>query len=543
VQREARPRASGSGARAYNLAVIVWALPIAAVYYVCFFSHLGALGLVGPDEPRYASVAHAMAESGDWVTPRLDGQPWFEKPALYYWSAAAAFRAFGVNEFAARLPSALAAALAGLALAWAARRCYGYETAWAVLLIFPTCIGVFGFARTATTDMLFSATLAMAMVAALVATTDGWPGQRRTGAAARFAFGAFLGAATLAKGPAAVVLAAGSVAPWALATRRWRAAFGLAHPVAIAAFCIVALPWYVFCAARNPGFVRTFLFEHNFERYLTPVFHHEQPFWFFGPILLLGLLPWTLLLIEVARDAVRLWQQRQWASSPEFFFACWAIFPVVFFSFSKSKLPGYVLPALPPLVLLMARGAMRSIEEKGPWARGLFAGIGATFVALAASAGHWLKRLPPESGLAGSHRVLSWIVVALVGGLMIALLALLRWATTALLASALLVAALVEGTNRRVLPQLDAHLSPRTAARAAQAQPNETIAVYRVQRAWRYGLNFYLRRELPEWSPQSPRPGWVYTSAAGLTELERQGIRFTVFARSSPQAVLVRLEP
>ncbi len=106
-------------------------------------------------------------------------------------------------------------------------------------------------------------------------------------------FGAFLGAAVLAKGPAAIVLAGGAIGLWALATKQWRAALRVAHPFAIAAFCVVALPWYVLCAVRNPDFLRVFLWQHNFERYITPMFQHRQPFWYFGPIVLLALLPWT----------------------------------------------------------------------------------------------------------------------------------------------------------------------------------------------------------------------------------------------------------
>lgn len=538
MQGPAGFRARGSAGHAVNLAMIAWALLIALVFYVCFFSHLAALGLVGPDEPRYASVARAMAESGDWVTPRLNGQPWFEKPVLYYWCAAAAFHAFPAGELAARLPSTLAAALAALGIGWIAWRLYGYGAARAVLLISPTCIGVFGFARAATPDMLFSAALTGVMVAGYHALA-----QERGSIAARVAFGAFLGAATLAKGPAAIALTAGSMALWALGTRRWRDVYRLAHPLALAAFCVIALPWYILCAARNPDFAHTFLFEHNFERYLTPIFRHEQPFWFFGPVLLLGLLPWTVLLAGAARDAARLWNERAWAGSPGFLFACWAIFPVVFFSFSKSKLPGYVLPALPPLALLVARSITRSIKEKERFAPLLATLVGGTFVALAGSAGYWLRRLPKESGLADPHRVLVWIVLAAAGGLATALLGARRPAAGVLVA-ALLMAGLAEGVNRNVLQQLDAHLSPRAAARAGQSHaPADPILVYRVHRAWRYGLNFYLHRELPEWTPQSPRPGWLYTSAAGLMELERQGIHPAIVERSSPQAILVRLEP
>ncbi len=520
---------------------------VIAVFYICLFSHLDALRLVGPDEPRYAAIARAMAESGDWVTPRLNGQPWFEKPVLYYWAAAAAFRVFGVNEFAARLPSALAAALATLALAWAARRLYGAAAAWAALLILPTCIGVFGFARAATPDMLFSAALAVAMLPASVVIGMGAQGELRegsSGALVRLAFGAFLGVTTLAKGPAAIVLAGGSAGLWALATRRWRDALRLAHPLAIVAFCLTALPWYLLCAARNPEFARTFLFMHNIERYLTPVFHHEQPFWFFGPVLLLGLLPWTVLLAGVVRDAARTWQRKEWANSPGVFFACWAIFPVLFFSFSKSKLPGYVLPSVLVLALLLARSAGRILEEKDAFGRWLLGGIGATFVALGASAGYWLRRLPAEAGFSDPHRVLRWTAAAAAGGVVIALLGIFPRRWTALLAAAVLIAGLMEVANHRVLRQLDPYLSARAAARAGLARSGaaENLSVYGLRSEWHYGLNFYLHEELAEWTPQSPRPAWVYTNAAGLAEFERLGLRFTVAERGSPQAMLVHVE-
>ena len=114
---------------AKSAARIGWAILILATLYVCYFSHLGAIGFVGPDEPRYAWIARDMAETGDWVTPRLYGKPWFEKPPLYYWGAAASFKLFGVSEAAARLPSAISALLATLALAWLAWRIYGAETA------------------------------------------------------------------------------------------------------------------------------------------------------------------------------------------------------------------------------------------------------------------------------------------------------------------------------------------------------------------------------------------------------------------------------
>jgi predicted membrane-bound mannosyltransferase len=157
------PDKSGTAAR------IGWAVLILATLYVCYFSHLGAIGFVGPDEPRYAWIAREMAESGDWVTPRLYGKPWFEKPPLFYWGAALSFKLFGVSEAAARLPSAISALLATLALAWLALRLYGAETARWLLLLLPTTVGMIGFSHAAATDMPFGAMLTIAMVCAAVA--------------------------------------------------------------------------------------------------------------------------------------------------------------------------------------------------------------------------------------------------------------------------------------------------------------------------------------------------------------------------------------
>src|SRR6202158_1279866 len=191
-----RSRAPDEG----NFQVPLWSVPlILVVLYVCLFSGLGALGLVGPDEPRYAAIARAMAETQDWVTPRLWGAPWFEKPVLYYWAAGIAMRIFGVGEFAARLPSALGALLAVLAVAWTALRSYGIGAAWYALLVVPTSVAMIGFARAATPDMLFAGLLTAAIAVAVEMLQ-----KPRPGPVLRIAFGFFLGAAVLAQGPVAV---------------------------------------------------------------------------------------------------------------------------------------------------------------------------------------------------------------------------------------------------------------------------------------------------------------------------------------------------
>ena len=254
---------------------LAWAFLILATLYICYFHNLGVIGLVGPDEPRYAWIARAMVETGDWITPRLYGKPWFEKPVLYYWGAALSFKLFGVGDAAARLPSAASALLATLAMAWLGLRVCGAETARWLLLLLPTTVGMIGFSRAAATDMPFAAALTIAMVFAArllglfpvsSSSSDSFISLASWISCTSLLFG-FLGLAVLAKGPAAIILSGGGVLLWAIFTKRWRDAFRCLHPIAIASFCLTALPWYILCARRNPDFFRVFIIEHNFKRF------------------------------------------------------------------------------------------------------------------------------------------------------------------------------------------------------------------------------------------------------------------------------------
>src|SRR6266849_6668529 len=339
---------------------IGWAILIVVTLYICYFSHLGVIGFVGPDEPRYAWIARDMAETGDWVTPRLYGKPWFEKPPLYYWGAAISFKLLGVSEVAARLPSAISALLATLAMAWLAWRLYGAETARWLLLLLPTTVAMIGFSHAAATDMPYSAMLTIAMVCAAVVLgltrNENTPILPRTPWLVLILFGFFLGLAVLAKGPAAIILSGGAIFVWALFTKRWRDAFRLFHPAALASFCLTALPWYILCARRNPDFFRIFFIEHNFKRFLTPEFQHIQPFWYYGPILLVAVFPWTgIFLWLLVKGIANLARTRRTAEST-WLLICWAGFCLLFFSVSQSKLPGYILPAFPAIGLLITRG-------------------------------------------------------------------------------------------------------------------------------------------------------------------------------------------
>lgn len=523
---------------------------------VCLFGGLGAIGLVGPDEPRYAWIARAMAQSGDWITPRLWGHPWFEKPILYYWSAAASFRLFGIGALTARLPSAFAALAAALLLAWAAWRFYGRSTAMLVLAIFPTTLGLLAFAHAATMDMLLTASVEAAMVSALFAV--GWPdpasadeltargtaGNKSPHHWALAATGAFIGLGTLAKGPVAIILPGGGVLLWAVLTKRWRAAIRFFRWETWSAFAVVAVPWYVACSLANPTFAHSFLWHQNVQRFLTPVFEHVQPWWFFIPVLALGLLPWTALLLPVARDGWRLFRSGRAGQSPTLFVACWAAFPFLFFSFSDSKLPGYILPAIPPLVFLMARSISRvagpgfrpdkrnasagaSDPERnrtklGKWALAL---VGLTWIVLSATAGHWLHRLPQTWDISHREVILAVLATTAAVGLAVFLLSLAGRIRLAVGASALSMGVLVAAVAWVFLPQIDPYLSSRVAASQGliAAGQNATMETYQLNRDWVYGLDFYLHRDLPEWSPSGKAPAWIYTTPKSLATFGREG--------------------
>ncbi|MGA7288872.1 MAG: glycosyltransferase family 39 protein, partial [Terriglobales bacterium] len=219
-----------------------------------FFYGLGAFGLVGADEPRYAQVAREMLERSDWVTPTLFGKPWLEKPPLYYWETMVAFRAFGVNDRAARLPGAFDAALLVAAIYFFLRRFRpGSEMDGA--LIAASCVGMVGFAHAAATDMPLAACFSIALL--------GWYAWYESGRRAYLsAFYIFVALGTLAKGPVAPALAAVIIFLFVGLRRDWRAVVRTLWSPGILLYLVVALPWYVAVQLRNPEFFRVFILEH-----------------------------------------------------------------------------------------------------------------------------------------------------------------------------------------------------------------------------------------------------------------------------------------
>jgi len=329
-------------------------------------------------------------------------------------------------------------------------------------------------------------------------------------------FGFFLGLAVLAKGPAAIILCGGTVFFWALFTKRWRAALRLFHPAALASFCLTALPWYILCARRNPDFFHIFIIEHNFKRYFTPEFQHIQPFWFYIPILALGLLPWSVSAIGLLRDAKHSWKEGGWPSSPGLFFTCWAIFPLVFFSLSKSKLPGYVLPAVPPLGLLMAQALSVRANKILPGDRWVEITSGVTLLAIALLTALQFERTP--LGFAP-------LIIAVVGFASLILNNLPRTVLINAIALIVVVVLTPRGNTREILDgRLSARAAPAAAAMIWKEYSPERSSTYKLRRSFQYSLNFYFHRELPGWSPAQAQPGWVYAPSREISALRDLGL-------------------
>jgi 4-amino-4-deoxy-L-arabinose transferase-like glycosyltransferase len=329
-------------------------LLIAGFCAFLFFYGLGQFGLIGADEPRYAQVAREMLERSDWITPVLGGQAWLEKPPLYYWQAMLAYSVFGVSDVAARVPAAMDATLLVVAVYLFFRRFRrGVEVDAA--LITASCAGMIGYARAASMDMALAAAFSIGMLA--------WWAWRETEKRSYLAlFYSFMALGMLAKGPVAPVLAAAVIVLFALGTREYRLVLKTLWLPGVLLFCTIALPWYVAVQLRNPQFFREFILEHNLARFSSDLYHHRQPFWFYLPVTAIAFLPWTVFVITAMVQPLRIWWAERNIISPEpdlewqfsLFACCWLVVPVVFFSVSQSKLPGYILPSIPAGAVLLA---------------------------------------------------------------------------------------------------------------------------------------------------------------------------------------------
>lgn len=304
--------------------------------------------LAHPDEGRYSEISREMAASGDWVTPRLNGIKYFEKPPLQYWASAAAFTLLGEGELTARLYTALCGLLALFAVGFTARRLAGDDSALlavGVLLSSPYFLGLAG---VVTLDMGLTAWTTVAVCAFLLAAAGPEGGRRRWMLVAW----AGMALAVLSKGLIGIVFPAAAIFLHCLVNRDWRLLARLEWLRGTTLFLAITAPWFVLVSFANPEFPHFFFVHEHFERFLTRSHRREEPWWYFWPILLVGFLPW---MFAVATAAAEGWR-REAAGGPfpwRRFALLWTASVMVFFSASGSKLPAYILPVFPVFALVL----------------------------------------------------------------------------------------------------------------------------------------------------------------------------------------------
>jgi 4-amino-4-deoxy-L-arabinose transferase-like glycosyltransferase len=513
---------------------------VVLIFFVGFFLFYGLipifggdqLGLVGADEPRYAQIAREMLAAhtatcdavhasimpnslrkaslkasyaclmGGTVTPILYGKPWLEKPALYYWRAMGYYRELGVYDWTARLASATGA-LALIILAFLHLKRFRPGGHLDAALIMVSAVAMFAFSRGASTDMQLAAPFCIGML--------GWYAWYETGKKFwlfdLYFFGA---AATLAKGPVAPFLAISIICLFLGLRREWSALRRTIWIPGIVLYLVMVLPWYIAVQRRNPTFLNEFFWKHNLERYTTNLYHHHQPFYYYLAVLVLGMMPWTALsfraLVDGLDTSIAEWKARfkpqryvghvrAGDAFPEFL-VLWALFPIIFFSFSDSKLPGYILPSIPPLAILTGDYLFR-MRRPGisNWLLNTHAVLTGllTFVLILCPQYMVYQRIIPAKG------ILTWaIVLGVAAGLMVAFLTrrfgvrVLRLVTMIPL---VILLYFLLGRHGRLL---DLNYSARPLAREIQqAAPNATVvAEFDVRRDMVYGLAFYRNQEI-----------------------------------------------
>lgn len=467
--------------------------PAFLIGFFLYFFGLTYVGLLSQDEPRYASIGREMAQSGDWITPRLWGVPWFEKPALTYWLTAIAFRTGLDADLAPRIPIAIASVLFLAFYFIALRKHFGERAAAFATAILATSAGWLAYSQVGVTDLPLAAAFSAAILLAL-----------DTGTLPAVLCGVMLGLAVLAKGLVPLVLAAPLV--W---KRKWTEMF------LIALACIaIAAPWYVLCWIRNGNiFLQEFFWKHHFERFTSAALQHVQPFWYYLWVLPLSLFPWTATLAGLFnRETVR--------GRERIILTGVVLWGFLFFSISRNKLPGYLLPLLPPLCALCG---VRLAEMRH--ARVILASA-----ALLLAAVPFIVDVLPTALVSGLSRTpfppSHWFFL-----IPAALLAFECWRmdragsrATAVWALVIAITVLVTYIKVTVYPRLDSVASARSIWRKIESR-RQFACVGDVNRAWQYGLNYYSVTPLPACTDDS-KPIRIMPGIGGRAILVERSFSF-----------------
>ncbi len=325
----------------------VWALLL--LFSALWFYSLDLRTLVPTDEGRYAEMAREMFATGDWITTRLNGIKYFEKPPLQTWMTALAFHAFGLGEWQARLWTGLSGLFGILLSAYTARRLFGERVGFNTGLVLGSSLLWVALGHFNTLDMGLAAMMNISLCSLLLAQRkDATPPECRRWMLACWAG---MGLAVLSKGLIGIVLPGAVLVLYTLFARDWAMWKRLNFLGGVPLFLAITAPWFILVSMKNPEFPHFFFIHEHFERFTTKVHHRTGPWHYFIPVLLLGILPWLAMFPQSLWQA---WRERTSGFQPKLMLLIWAAFIFFFFSISHSKLVSYILPIFPALAMLIA---------------------------------------------------------------------------------------------------------------------------------------------------------------------------------------------
>ncbi|MBI3452724.1 MAG: phospholipid carrier-dependent glycosyltransferase [Rhodospirillales bacterium] len=395
-------------------------LALTVLIGLLFGAFIGQRPLGVPSEARYAEIPREMVATGDWVTPRLNGVKYFEKPPLFYWIQAAAIEAFGTSEAALRFTTAGFGLLSCLLVYIGGRRLYSRAAGLLGAGVLATSLLHFGLSRVILLDMPVSFFISATLLAFLLAVRAP-PGRERS--VLLYLAYAMAAGAVLTKGLIGIVLPGLVVFVWLAVTGQWRLLREVHLPTGLLLFLVLAVPWHIMAGSRTPEFYWFYFVHEHFLRFVTKIHNRYQPPWFFIPIILLGFLPWVVFLGQATGRAVaEAWRDRR-RHQNEMFLLLWVLLIFAFFSASDSKLIPYILPVFPPLAIFIGRyladGFADAVVPRGMRAGfTAFAGLWSALAIAALAVLAFPERLIGAEN-AGEMHVAGWLVPATAGSLVL----------------------------------------------------------------------------------------------------------------------------
>jgi 4-amino-4-deoxy-L-arabinose transferase-like glycosyltransferase len=516
--------------------------------------------LANPDEGRYSEISREMAATGDWVTPRLNGLKYFEKPPLQYWASALSFRLLGENEYTARLYIVLAGFCAIALLGFLGKRLWGWDMAIASMMAIACSPYFMALGGIVTLDM----GLTLWTTATLFAFIGAEGARDRPATQLRWMLCAWAGMAlaVLSKGLVGIIFAGAAVFIVMVMRRDIKVLERLHLIPGLAIFLAIAAPWFVAVSMANDEFAQFFFIHEHFARFLTRAHRRVEPWWYFLPIVAAGFLPWMFAMPAAIAGAWREEEGRDF--QPLRISILWAAFVVAFFSASGSKLPTYVLPAFPPLALVLGRYLQLAPERRLALWSGLTIPVALILVVVA-------YRVPDSAKDAWTRALyeaaMPWAVAAaliLLAGAIVTTLLMLRRKRWPALAVAAFAAILLIDCGEEAYEELTPRQSGVGVAEKMKAQMKPGTRLYSVGH-YEQTVPFYLqrtlqlfdyedefevgqkaeakfaKRDLHEFPPEWQRPGDALAIMLPLVyeKMKAQGLPMVVL-HADPKRVLVR---